>query len=492
MFRKLPSLAIVTLLLGLAVPHTFAADDLQVPSDVEGLVAYPGDSEVILQWNVATDNVGVTGYKIYYGLDSVSEDGGSYTLGKLEVDDDISYTVDGLENGVTYYFAVTALDATGNESEYYSNEASATPVSTDSEDTTAPYVLSVTATNNMVVEVVFSEDVDLPASTTSAFNIVSLETDEELDILDAYLSDEDARAVLVVTGTQEEGMSYMITVGTQITDLSGNAVVSGTTDTAVFDGGSEPVVEETTPVEDTEDHDTASEEADEVSPEISGVEVSSLTEVTVTFSEDVVLSEDSENLFVITLKADESELAVLSVTQDEGDPSVVVLEVEEMAAGEDYILVAEGVRDMSGNELTNTFDRTASYSAPITELSEILTIEDINNFVGVASDDNSVDLSWDANDNNVDIIADQLLYVSDDNGDSYGDFESLGSEVTSHTVSGLTAGQTYTFKLTVVDVDGNETEGSITTVTLPETGAGLGIVLLATALGTGYLRRKRV
>ncbi len=493
--KKLLALVTAALMIGFAVPTTLAADDdLQAPSDVENLVAYPGDSEVTLEWDMATDNIGVTGYKIYYGLDSVTEDGGSYTLGSMEVDDDISYTVDGLENDVTYYFAITAMDAAGNESEYYSNEASATPVSTDAEDTEAPYIVSATAANNMVVEVVFSENVDLPADAANAFNIVNLETDEELDVIDAYLSDEDASAVLVVTGTQEEGISYMITAGTGITDGSGNAIVSGTSDTAVFDGGAEAEVadEEEPAEEETEEHDAADEEeADEDAPEIDEVEAASLTEILVTFTEDVVLPEDAVAAFVITLADDDSALEVISVTQDEDELDLVTLEVAEMVAGEDYILVVEGVRDIAGNELTNTFDRTASYDAPTTEITDVITIEDINNFVGVAASETSVDLSWDANDNNVDIIADQLLYTSEDGGDSYGDYESLGADVTSHTVEGLTAGQTYTFKLTVVDMDGNETEGSIITVTLPETGAGLGVVLLATALGTGYVRKRR-
>jgi len=486
--KRLLALVTAALVMGLAVPTTFAADDLQAPNDVENLVAYPGDGEVSLEWDMATDNVGVTGYNIYYGLDSVSEDGGSYTLGPIEVDDNISYTVDGLENNVTYYFALTALDAMGNESEYYSNEVSSTPVSASIEDTEAPYISSVTVTNNMVVEVVFSEDVELPSNASTAFNIVSLETDEALDVVDAYLSDEDASTVLVVTGTQEEGMSYMITAGTAIADMAGNQIVSGTSDTAVFDGGAAAVEEEVV-VE--ENHDAAEEVVDEVSPEISEVEATGLSEVTVTFSEDVVLPEDTASAFSITLSDDESSLEIISATQNEDDLSVVVLEVAEMVAGENYILVADGVRDLSDNELTNTFDRTASYDAPTTQLSEILTIEDINNFVGVSSGTDSVDLSWDSNDNNVDLIADQLLYMSGDDGSSYADPDSLGAIVTSHSVDGLTAGQTYTFKLSVVDVDGNETEGSITTVTLPETGAGLGVVFLATVLGTGYVRRKK-
>ncbi len=487
MKNKIFSLAVIMLLV-LTVPLALAADDLQVPEDVEGLVAYPGDGEVTLEWDMTTDNVGVTGYKIYYGLDSVQEDGGSYTYDPIEVDDDLSYTVEDLENDVTYYFAMTALDEAGNESDYYSDEASATPTASTVEDTDAPYILSATATNNMLVEVVFSEDVVLPSEAVDAFDIVSLETDEELEVVDAYLSDEDESTVLLVTGEQEEGVSYMLTAGTEITDAADNAIVSGTTDTAVFDGGTE--AESVADEDDEEDEEEDEEETDEVdedSPEINEVEATGLTEVVVTFDEDVVLPEDTTDVFVITLSDDDSVLEVVSVTQDEEDLAVVTLETAEMESGEDYILVVTGVTDVAGNELSNTFDRTASFDAQVLDIADEIAPEDVTDFLSSLSEDadDEVELAWTASENSEGDLADQLLYTDD------GDGESLGMRATSHTVTGLEAGQTYTFKLTTMDESGNESEGVFTTITLPETGAGIGVVLLATALGTGYFRRKR-
>ena len=57
-------------------------------------------------------------------------------------------------------------------------------------------------------------------------------------------------------------------------------------------------------------------------------------------------------------------------------------------------------------------------------------------------------------------------------------------------VSGLTPGNTYNFKLTTVDEEGNESEGMFAAITLPETGMGLGL-LVAGALGLSAVRNRR-
>lgn len=481
------SLAILALLFGFCVPTAFADDDLQMPSDVEGVEAAFGDSSVTLTWEMATDNVGVTGYKVYYGLDSVAEDGGSYTFSALEVGDVLTYTLEDLENDVTYYFALTALDAAGNESEYYSLEVSATPEG-EGEDEDAPYIVGALALTDMVVEVIFSEEVIIPVDGASVFEILNLETDEALEVLDAYASEEDSSTVLVTTGTQEEGVSYMITAGTGVSDEAGNHIVSGTSDTAVFDGGVEAVVAEE---EEEEEHDSADEEeADEASPEIDEVESTSVTEIVVTFNEAVVLPE--EDVFEVTLSEDGSVLEVLSVTQDEDDLAVVTLETAEQSPGESYILTATGVTDEAGNELTNTFDRTASFEAVTLDIADLIPPEDVTNFLASLVDDvaTSVELNWTASLDSAGDLDDQVLYQKEGEAD-YDDGTSLGASAASYEVDGLTEGMTYTFKLTTKDESGNESVGVISTITLPETGAGLGAVLLATVLGTHVLNRRR-
>jgi Fibronectin type III domain len=68
----------------------------------------------------------IAGYKIYYGLASQT-----YDFTKT-VGNQTTYAISGLEPGRTYYFTVTAYDASGNESGF-SNEVSVTVPPTVSE-----------------------------------------------------------------------------------------------------------------------------------------------------------------------------------------------------------------------------------------------------------------------------------------------------------------------------------------------------------------------
>ena len=77
-----------------------------------------------ITWDAPTTNADGTpltdlaGYKLYYGTSS-----GNYSVA-IDVGNVTTFKVDGLSSG-TYYFAVTAYDASGNESDY-SNEVSKT------------------------------------------------------------------------------------------------------------------------------------------------------------------------------------------------------------------------------------------------------------------------------------------------------------------------------------------------------------------------------
>ena len=57
----------------LATPVAPAAGtkDATPPSDVATLSATTADHTVMLTWSAATDETGVTGYKVYYGTDEV-------------------------------------------------------------------------------------------------------------------------------------------------------------------------------------------------------------------------------------------------------------------------------------------------------------------------------------------------------------------------------------------------------------------------------------
>ncbi|WP_422657700.1 lytic polysaccharide monooxygenase [Paenibacillus sp. EC2-1] len=81
--------------------------DTQAPTAPTGLAAAATTStSTSLSWNASSDNVGVTGYKIYNGSSLVTTVSAST----------LNYTVTGLTANTAYTFTVKATDAAGNES----------------------------------------------------------------------------------------------------------------------------------------------------------------------------------------------------------------------------------------------------------------------------------------------------------------------------------------------------------------------------------------
>jgi hypothetical protein len=97
--------------------------------------ALPNLSNATVAWD-RSPSAAATGYRVYYGAAS-----GNYT-NSVTVGNVTTNTVAGLVNGVTYFFAVTALATSGEESTY-SNEISLVPGS--------PSVLLRVATNGQAV-----------------------------------------------------------------------------------------------------------------------------------------------------------------------------------------------------------------------------------------------------------------------------------------------------------------------------------------------------
>lgn len=69
-----------------------------------------GPAVATITWDANTE-ADLAGYKLYYSTDRTFPDPG------IDVGLVTTYTVDGLERGKTYYFAVTAYNTSGNESE---------------------------------------------------------------------------------------------------------------------------------------------------------------------------------------------------------------------------------------------------------------------------------------------------------------------------------------------------------------------------------------
>ena len=127
---------------------TAACPDLVAPSTPGGVVASAaGQTSVSLSWSAATDNVGVTGYRLYQNGSQV---GTSFTL---------SYFFSGLVCGTSYSLAVAAVDAAGNVSAAATVSA-ATAACSDTVPPATPSGLTMSANTQTSITLVWNATTD--------------------------------------------------------------------------------------------------------------------------------------------------------------------------------------------------------------------------------------------------------------------------------------------------------------------------------------------
>jgi len=489
------ALAVTVSLLGMQANAAFAEvveDDKNPPSMVENLEAVPGDSEVTLSWDPATDDMGVLGYYLYVGVNPADGDDDDYEFGSISVEDGLTtYTVDSLTNNLSYYFAVTAYDEAGNESEDFSNEVEVTPQESEVGDLTAPTVSDAEALTSSLVMVEFSEPVMLPEDDGATAFSLEASDGSGLDIIDAYVSTDDASIVMLVTSEQTAGAQYILTAGITVEDLNGNPVESGTSDTAVFTGSSLDEIEAPEVEEEDEEEEEDTVDTDFMLEDIDATE---LTELELFFSQEV--SDADPEDFIIQMADDASEeVEVLSVIVDEDDAMMLTLITEEMEAGADYILSVEtDVLNEDGQSISIDGNEM-EFEAPVLDLADLIAPEDITNLLANITNESTVLLSWDPSIDSEGDLVEYFVYQSVDGGLSFGEaMEYLASEMGDQpqlSVDGLTPGQTYTFKVSAVDANGNKSDGVMTTVTLPESGPGMMAMGMFSLLGAGVVSRRR-
>ncbi len=117
----------------------FTAVDNEVPSAPTAIRALPAAiNEIVVVWEAASDNIGVTTYEIY-------RDGVLIADTPFPV-----YTDSNLMTGVDYRYTVVAIDASGNQSATSNIAISQTLAAMDTQAPPAPQALAITASNNNV------------------------------------------------------------------------------------------------------------------------------------------------------------------------------------------------------------------------------------------------------------------------------------------------------------------------------------------------------
>ncbi len=483
-FRKVISTLSVLAVLGMVGFTAFAAADTKNPSDVENLKGTAQDKAVTLTWDAATDDVAVTGYQVHYGLNTVGSTGSSYDM-KKDTGNVLEYKVEGLENDTTYYFSVVAYDAAGNESLRWAKEVSYAPTAdaADILDVDAPKVSSSEAMNIEQVKVVFSEEVVLPTVDPHAsFTVENDDTLSLLDVTGAKLDPKDPanKTVILDTKPQEEGVLYKLTVSVDIKDKAGNVIVSGTSDTAIFEGSA--LVKA---LEDTQ------------APTILSVDSFGNTSVVLRLDESVVIALDPSTNFEIKEKDNPKNiLSVLGVEfiPNEESPDHISIDIVTSAQSEVvYTIKVVNLKDAAGNliaEENATMEFTGKVAGEVVDVTPPKDVTALLNTVIFKNQKYQVTFNWENPEENMGDTVKQLLYLSYNLGETYNVNTTLLSEVDEYAVDGLAPGE-YWVKLTQQDAAGNESEGTLTKIVLAETGPGIvGAFMLSIGLGRVY-RKKR-
>ncbi len=125
---------------------TIAEPDTTAPSVPANVSATVNESTVDIDWTASTDNVGVTGYSVYRGTSSGFVANAGSRIADVTTNE---YTDAGLAAG-SYYYKVTAVDASGNASDVSAASNEATVVVVDTEAPSTPTDLAAASTGSTV------------------------------------------------------------------------------------------------------------------------------------------------------------------------------------------------------------------------------------------------------------------------------------------------------------------------------------------------------
>jgi fibronectin type 3 domain-containing protein len=210
--------------------------DTTPPAAPTGLTATAGSGSVSLDWADNTEP-DLASYKVYRSTTS-----GSYGAALATGIAASAYTDNTAVNGTTYYYVVTAVDVSSNESGY-SNEASATPADTTPPTpnpaafATAPYatgsssIAMAAATGSDPsgpVEYLFTETSGNPGGTSSSWQTSTSYTDTGLNPGTQYTYTVTMRDALANTGTASAPASATTQAAAAPTFVAAGSIASGT------------------------------------------------------------------------------------------------------------------------------------------------------------------------------------------------------------------------------------------------------------------------
>lgn len=237
-------------------------------------IALAGNATVSWDANTESD---LSGYKIYYGI----QPNHNYQ-NVVDVGDVTSFTINNLENGRTYYFAVTAYDFSGNESSF-STEVSA-DIGTGNSDppaATPPELVNAVPIGETQVDVIFNEALDK----ASAENVLNYSINNGVQVLSATL-DASETIVHLITSAHQAGRDYVLSVS-GVKDKAGTEIAAGSSTSYSISGGDSP-------------------------PALVSVVLQGATQIDVTFSEPLdKASAEDKNHYAINLNM-EVKAAILS------------------------------------------------------------------------------------------------------------------------------------------------------------------------------------
>jgi len=259
------------------------------------------EQKVHLYWN-EVNSLDLEGYKIYYGTSSRNYEK-IVDVGRVN-----DYIVSDLSEGLTYYFAITSNDSSGNESDFSNEMNEDIPVL----DITPPAIYAVEIRDSVLVDLVFSE----PVHKLSAENINNYNIDHDISILQVQL-DGNQRIVHLTTTAHQIGIVYTLTVN-NIKDLAENPNTIPPNSFCTYHYNPD----------------------DQTPPIITGVEILDGTHVNIKFSEDIERqSAENEQNYIVN-----NGITILNAVLD-NDLRSVLLTTSAHNNGVTYIVAFNNIKD---------------------------------------------------------------------------------------------------------------------------------------------------